>query len=77
LPTPADHDHIFWTMPSMPSGHALKNLILQGKVTSQHKPLLANDFGSAGIIEEDVNNEMARLKRTIFITIGRIIDDVV
>jgi hypothetical protein len=73
LPAPIDHDHIFWTMPSMPSGHALKNLILQGKVATQHKPLLANDFGSAFTIEFDVNNEMKRLKRTIFITIGRML----
>jgi len=73
MPSPIDHDHIFWTMPGKKSGAALKNLILQGKVNAQHKPLLANDFGCASTIEEDVNNEMSRLKRTIFITIGRML----
>jgi len=73
LPAPIDHDHIFWTMPGKKAGAALKNLILQGKVNVQHKPLLANDFGSAFTIEDDVNNEMTRLKRTIFITIGRML----
>ena len=69
---PEDHEHIFCCMPSVPSCLALYNHIKDGQLDCQHEPLTANTFASANRIERQVNDAMVG-KRTIFLTVGRML----
>ena len=70
---PENHRHIFCCMPSVASCFALYNHIKLSELGCDHIPLLANMFGSASTIEQRVNDEMKRKKKTIFITVGRML----
>jgi len=70
--SPEDHEHIFCCMPSVPSCLALYNHIKDGDLDCQHEPLTANTFASANRIERQVNDAMVG-KRTIFLTVGRML----
>ena len=69
---PEDHDGIFCCMPSVASCLALYNHIKDGTLECNHVPLTANTFSSANRIEHQVNDAM-KGKRTIFLTVGRML----
>lgn len=69
---PEDHEHIFCCMPSVASCLALYNHIKDGTIDCDHLPLTANTFSSANKIEQQVNDAMIG-KRTIFLTVGRML----
>lgn len=71
-PNPADLKHLFCCMPSVASCMALYNHIKNGDIECDHEVLLANKFGSADRIEQQVNNAMVG-KRTIFLTVGKML----
>jgi len=69
---PEDHNHIFCCMPTVASCLALYNCIKDGTLDCKHEPLSANTFASANKIEQQVNDRMIG-KRTIFLTVGRML----
>lgn len=69
---PEDHEHIFCCMPTVASCLALYNHIKDGSIECDHLPLTANTFSSANKIEQQVNDAMSG-KRTIFLTVGRML----
>lgn len=69
---PEDHDGIFCCMPTVSSCLALYNHIKDGSIDCDHVPLTANTFSSANRIEQQVNDAM-KGKRTIFLTVGRML----
>lgn len=69
---PEDHKHIFCCMPSVASCLALYNHIMDREIECDHIPLTANTFSSASRIEQQVNDSM-KGKRTIFLTVGRML----
>jgi len=69
---PEDHNHIFCCMPTVASCLAIYNCIKDGTLTCKHEPLTANTFASANKIEQQVNDRMIG-KRTIFLTVGRML----
>lgn len=69
---PEDHKHIFCCMPSVASCLALYNHIMDREIDCEHIPLTANTFSSASRIEQQVNDSM-KGKRTIFLTVGRML----
>lgn len=69
---PEDHRHIFCCMPTVASCLALYNHIIDGTLDCKHEPLSANTFASANKIEQQVNDRMIG-KRTIFLTVGRML----
>lgn len=71
-PNPADLKHLFCCMPSVASCMALYNHIKNSDIECDHEVLLANKFGSAEKIEQQVNDAMVG-KRTIFLTVGKML----
>lgn len=69
---PEDHTNIFCCMPTVASCLALYNCIKDGLLDCDHEPLSANTFASANKIEKQVNDRMIG-KRTIFLTVGRML----
>jgi hypothetical protein len=69
---PEDHTNIFCCMPSVASCLALYNHIKDGSIECDHIPLTANTFSGANRIEQQVNDAMVG-KRTIFLTVGRML----
>lgn len=73
IKAPEDHKHIFATMPSKNSCFALYNAIVSGELECDHTPILANFCGDAAGIEENVNLKIAATKKSVFITVGRML----
>jgi len=71
-PNPATLDQLFCSMPSVKSCMAMYNHIKAGDIQCKHEVLLANLFGSADRIEQQVNDAM-KGKRTIFLTVGKML----
>lgn len=69
---PEDKTHIFCCMPSVASCLALYNHIKRNEIECDHVPLTANTFSSANKIEQQVKDAMMG-KRTIFLTVGRML----
>lgn len=75
---PLDHDHIFWTMPSVSSVYAMHNLIRLRKAnpksgTVKHEPLVANSYNNPSSIEYEVNCDCKKYGKTIFLTVGKML----
>jgi precorrin-6B methylase 2 len=71
-PSPENLKHLFCCMPSVKSCMAMYNHIQSGDIECEHKVLLANLFGSADRIEQQVNDAMIG-KDTIFLTVGKML----
>ena len=71
-PSPENLKHLFCCMPSVKSCMAMYNHIQAGDIECEHKVLLANLFGSADRIEQQVNDAMIG-KDTIFLTVGKML----
>lgn len=72
--SPCDHNNIFMTMPMVRAVLALYNMIIQGELDFiDHVPLCANLFRSPSTIEQEVNDAIVRHKKTVFITVGKML----
>jgi hypothetical protein len=77
-PSPADHDHVFWSLPSVSAVYALHNLIRARKLDPnlgvvKHEPLVANGYNNPTTIEYLVNADVTRHGKTIFLTVGKML----
>jgi len=71
--SPESHQNVFLSMPSVASCLALYNHIRDGNIECGHEPLVANMFNDIANIEQDVTNQMNKHKKTVFITVGKML----
>lgn len=71
--SPESHRNIFLCMPSVASCLSLYNHIRNGDIECEHEPLVANMFTDITNIERDVTNQMNKYKKTVFITVGKML----
>lgn len=71
--SPESHRNVFLCMPSVASCLALYNHIRMNDIDCKHEPLVANMFNDITNIERDVTDQMNNYKKTIFITVGKML----
>ena len=76
---PRDHKNIFWSMPTVSSVYAMYNMLISRNRSTDpavhvaHVPLAANSYSGASTIEQEVNADISRYKKTIFLTVGKML----
>jgi type I restriction-modification system DNA methylase subunit len=71
--SPESHRNVFLCMPSVACCLALYNHIREGDIECNHEPLIANMFNDITNIERDVTDQMNKHKKTVFITVGKML----
>jgi type I restriction-modification system DNA methylase subunit len=71
--SPESHKNVFLCMPSVASCLALYNHIRNNDIDCKHEPLVANMLNDISNIERDVNDQMSKHKKTVFITVGKML----